>query len=89
MAVIFNPFVEQRRLHKLRLLDLIKKNPTLDREQIIAVFSLQTGLKRATIKEYLSELEESGISMTDERVPDKVRDEGSVKKDKQPDDGSA
>ena len=33
----------------------------MDIEQIIALFSLQTGLRRATIKEYLEELKEAGV----------------------------
>jgi hypothetical protein len=61
MSYIFNPFVAQRRQHKLELAEFIKKNPYMERERVIALFSLRTGLKRETIKKYLEELEEAGV----------------------------
>jgi len=74
MPVNFNPFVEQRRLHKLKLLDMIQKNKGMEREQLIALFSLQTGLKRQTVKEYIDELEEAGILQNGGRDDSKAGD---------------
>jgi len=82
MSYIPNPFVEQRKQYKLKLLDLIKRNPNIDKEQLIALFSLQTGLKRDTIKEYLSELEEAGILEQDVGVHTEGNNEGEQQKDK-------
>ncbi|MEM2614609.1 MAG: hypothetical protein QXO15_10395 [Nitrososphaerota archaeon] len=61
MVIHINPFVEQRKQLKLMLLDMIKRYGELDAERIIALFSLKTGLKRETIKEYWKELEEAGV----------------------------
>jgi len=66
-----NPFVEHRRLHKVQLLELIQKTKNLPIEQVIAIFSLKTGLKRATIREYLDELEEAGLFDQNVGVPSK------------------
>lgn len=46
---------------KLKLWDLIKRNKNIEIEQLIALFSLQTGLKLATVREYLKELEAAGV----------------------------
>jgi hypothetical protein len=61
MVYTINPFVNARRILKNQLYELIKKNKELSKEQIIALFSLQTGLKRSTINEYWQELEEAGL----------------------------
>ena len=46
---------------KLRLLDLIQKHQDTPQRQIIGLFSLQTGLKKARVLEYWQELEDSGL----------------------------
>ena len=58
-----NYFVDKRRADKQRLLDMTKKNPELmDNEtKLIAVFSMQTGYRRETIKEMLDELKDAEL----------------------------
>ena len=82
MTTMFNPFVEQRKRHKLDLYDLIKKNRGVSKEQLIALFSLRTGLKRETIKGYIEELKEAGLIMEDERVFDEIQLEGNKQENK-------
>jgi len=57
----FNPFVSQRREMKLRFLDLIKTHPNIEKKQLIGLFSLQTGLRKARLLEYWDELVEAGM----------------------------
>jgi len=57
----FNPFVEQRRRMKLDLLEMMQRNPEMEESQIVALFSLKTGLKRDTIRLMLEELQEAGL----------------------------
>ena len=56
-----NPFVEQRRAMKMMMFDMIKKDPTIQKKQIIGLFCLRTGVKKARAEEYWEELEDSGI----------------------------
>ena len=51
-----NPFVEQRKMMKMQLFNLMKRNPEIPEDRIIAIFSLKTGLKEKTCREYLREL---------------------------------
>ena len=56
-----NPFVEQRKAMKMMMFDMIKKDPTIQKKQIIGLFCLRTGVKKARAQEYWEELEDSGI----------------------------
>lgn len=56
-----NYFVEKRRLDKLQLLETIKNNPDMDREQLIGIFSLKTGLRVELIKTYIEELKQAKV----------------------------
>lgn len=69
MTLNINPFTAQRKRNKLELADFIRHNPELEPERIIALFSLKTGLRPATIKEYWDELFEAGIIENDWRNP--------------------
>jgi len=59
--MLYNPFVAQRKAMKLELINMIKDKGEVEKEKIIALFSLKTGLKRATILEYWEELEQAGL----------------------------
>ena len=61
MPLEYNPFVAQRREFKLKLLNLIKSHPDMEKKQVVALFSLQTGLRRARVLEYWQELIEAGV----------------------------
>jgi predicted transcriptional regulator len=54
-------FLIERRTRKLRLLDMIKKNPELEIGKLKGLFSLESGVSFKKIDEYLSEMEESGM----------------------------
>jgi len=54
-------FLIERRTRKLRLLDMIKKNPELEIGKLKGLFSLENGVSFKKIDEYLSEMEESGM----------------------------
>ena len=71
-----NPFVEIRRLNKLDILSTIQKNPRIEETQLVAIFSLKTGLKTITIREMLRELKEAGVIVVDtnEQVRANVKD---------------
>lgn len=56
-----NYFVKVRRLHKIELLDHIKKNPNMPKDQLFATFSLRNGLRLATIEQYYDELKTAGV----------------------------
>ena len=56
-----NPFIEARRINKMKLLELYKSSPEMKKDQIIGVFSLKTGLRSAVIIEYWKELVMAGI----------------------------
>lgn len=61
MVTDFNPFVAQRRKDKLELLEMVRKNKGMDERQLIALFSLRTGLRRQTVREMLDELVDAGV----------------------------
>jgi hypothetical protein len=50
------PFAEERRARKNHLLQLLKQNPDLARDQVVAMFSAQTGISVRKAEEYLREL---------------------------------
>jgi hypothetical protein len=54
-------FTETRKFTKQRLLDFIKNNRSMPIEKILAIFSLQTGLKTSTLQVYVMELKEAGV----------------------------
>jgi len=54
--MVLNPFLEQRKRMKQLLLEMLQKNKNLSVEQILAIFSLKTGVRIKTAKEYLEEL---------------------------------
>ena len=64
-----NPFVEQRRLHLLRLRDFIEKRKKAmkgkfdkeDKAQLVAMFCIMTGLKKDTVLRMYDEIMEAGI----------------------------
>lgn len=56
-----NYFVKVRRLQKLELFEHIKKNKDMDKKQLLATFSLQTGLRIATIEQYYEELRDAKL----------------------------
>jgi len=58
---MLNPIVEIRRQNKLRLYELLRNEGELSAERLIALFSLQTGLRRRTVLEYVDELIEAGL----------------------------
>lgn len=51
-----NYFVEVRRINKLRLKDFIAEHPDMTKKKILALFSLQTGMRIATLERYYEEL---------------------------------
>jgi predicted transcriptional regulator len=53
--------VEERKRRREALLNLIRRNPGIDRDEAIASYSSQTGLSSKTIKTYLYELINSGL----------------------------
>lgn len=77
MPPIFNPFIAQRKQHKLQLLGMIDQLKGRSVEQIIALFSLKTGLKRSTIREYWHELEDAGVIENGKRLVDPIKSERS------------
>jgi hypothetical protein len=58
---MYNPVSEQRRLRTIKLFEMIKENPNISREKIIALFMLQTGVRRHTVNEYLEVLDASEL----------------------------
>ena len=89
MTMDLNPFVAQRRDMKLRLLDLIQKHPEMEEKQIVGLFSLQTGLRKARVLEYWQELIDSGVLENGGRNSLKGSSEGNSKASKLADYGSA
>jgi hypothetical protein len=55
----YNPFVEQRKAMKMQLMKFMLENKGMSEDKIIAIFSLKTGLKGKTIKEYIEEIKEA------------------------------
>ena len=49
-------YTEERKRNKIKLTEMIKKNPEVEELRIIALFSMQTGLSHTRIKEYIEEL---------------------------------
>ena len=87
MRYIINPFVAQRREMKLRLLDLIKNQPEMEMTQLVALFSLQTGLKKARVLEYWQELVEAGLLRENGRDSAKRGPERASEEHERSDDG--
>ena len=56
-----NYFVEKRRQDKQSLLKILNENPEIPRVKALAIFSIKTGLKLKTIKEYVEELEKAEV----------------------------
>jgi hypothetical protein len=54
--MVLNPFVEQRRIMKIKLMELMKQNQEIEEEKLIALFSLKTGLKVKTIETMMNEI---------------------------------
>lgn len=53
---------ENRRLaFKRHLAEMIKQNPDLDRDKIVALFSTKTGLTHSRIRIYIIELDAEGL----------------------------
>lgn len=52
---------QTRKLRIDKLLDIIQRNPELEEKRIKALFTLQTGLTRRRVEEYIEELEEMGL----------------------------
>lgn len=61
-----NYFVSIRKYEKQRLLDFIKKHKEMKIKKILALFSLQTGLKVTTLETYLRELKDAELIGQDE-----------------------
>ena len=59
---------------KRALLRLVENHAPCEEERLIAVFSLQTGLRGVRIREYLLELADAGLILLEEgqiRLPEK------------------
>lgn len=54
-----NYFVAVRKIEKQRLLDFIKNHKEMTIKKILALFSLQTGLKITTLETYVRELQDA------------------------------
>lgn len=63
MNKLVNPFVEQRKENKMKLIDLYTKNTDMSKDKILGLFCLQTGVKLRTAMEYWKELEMAGLIM--------------------------
>ena len=59
--MVINPVLEMRRRLKLGLLEFLEQNKNMPLRQAIAIYSLKTGLKIQTIKQYLKELIEANL----------------------------
>ena len=55
----YNPFVEQRKAMKMQLIRFMSENKGMSEDKLIAIFSLRTGLKGKTIREYIGEIKEA------------------------------
>jgi len=55
-----NP-IELRKANKQRLFELIKNHEGEELKKVLAIFSLQTGLRIRTIEEMARELQEAGL----------------------------
>jgi len=58
-----NYFVHVRQKTKLQLMDFITGNQDKPMKQILALFSLKTGLKTSTLATYLRELKDANMIM--------------------------
>jgi hypothetical protein len=55
------PFAEERKAKKLALADIIKKNPDMELDRVVGLFSQKTGLSHTKIRMYLEELKAEGV----------------------------
>lgn len=53
-------FEQKRRAYKMRIVNMVKDNPDLTEEQIVAQMSAQTGLRHAKVYSYIEELKAEG-----------------------------
>jgi predicted transcriptional regulator len=56
-----NYFVSVRKIEKQKLLNFIKQNPNVSIKKLLALFSLQTGLKTSTLQTYINELRDAEL----------------------------
>lgn len=56
-----NFFVAVRKIEKQKLLKFIKENPNVPIRKVLALFSLQTGLKTSTLQTYINELRDAEL----------------------------
>ena len=56
-----NYFVSIRKIEKQRLLNFIKQNPNMPIKKVLALFSLQTGMKTSTLQTYIRELQDAEL----------------------------
>jgi len=59
-------WVKVRKIQKQQLLDFVKANHDKPMKQILALFSLKTGLKVSTLQVYINELKDANL-IIDER----------------------
>jgi len=70
--------VELRKAYKQKLLDLIRNHDGEKLSKVIAIFSLQTGMKFSTIQDMARELQEAGLFTLENGL---IKVEGVEKRD--------
>jgi len=74
-------FGRMRMMRKRQLLDLIRQHAPIEEDKLCGVFSLKTGLTFKKIRQYLEELEATGLIVRENGVvttPEKLEEKEDV-----------